>query len=70
MDSLINEKVGAWLLVSGNNREKLADEIGISRPTLASRLSGKSKWNWDEVVKLAKLVGCTLDEMAGLPAPI
>lgn len=68
MDSLINEKVGAWLLMSGNSRENLANEIGISRPTLASRLSGKSKWNWDEVVKLAKIVGCTLDEMAGMPA--
>ena len=27
----INEKVGAWLLVSGNSKSLLAEKLGISR---------------------------------------
>ena len=66
MNKVINEKLGAWLLVSGNTREKLADEIGITRPTLNGRLDGKSKWMWDEVIEIARITGATLDELAGI----
>lgn len=61
----INEKIGAWLLRDGNTRDVLAAEIGITRPTLATRISGETKWNWDEVVRLSKLLGFSLDELAG-----
>ena len=64
MNDRINEKLGAWLLREGNTRSKLADEIGISRPTLNSRLDGKSKWLWDEVVIIARLTGCSLNDLA------
>ena len=66
MNKIINEKLGAWLLKSGNTREKLAEEIGITRPTLNGRLDGKSKWQFDEVVKVAQLTGCSLNELAGI----
>lgn len=65
MNRIINEKLGAWLLESGNTRDKLAAEIGISRPTLNGRLDGKSKWQWDEVIEVARITGCTLNELAG-----
>lgn len=65
MNRFINEKLGAWLLESGNTRDKLAAEIGISRPTLNGRLDGKSRWQWDEVIEVARIVGCSLDELAG-----
>jgi DNA-binding XRE family transcriptional regulator len=65
MNRLINEKAGAWLLEQGHTRETLAEKIGITRPTLNSRLDGRTKWNWEEVVRLSKLLGCTLDELAG-----
>lgn len=65
MDRIINEKIGAWLLVNGNTRTKLADGLGITRPTLASRLSGKSKWSWDEITKLSQITGASLNELAG-----
>lgn len=65
MNRLINEKLGAWLLKSGNTKDKLAAELGISRPTLNGRLDGKSKWQWDEVVEVARLTCCSLDELAG-----
>lgn len=63
MTNKINEKAGAWLLVSGNTQAKLAEALGITRPTLSGRLSGDSKWTWEEVVKLSRLTGCTLNEL-------
>jgi len=66
MTQIINEKLGAWLLATGNTREKLADEIGITRPTLASRLRGESKWCWDEVIQVARITGASLNELAGM----
>ena len=66
MYQVINEKLGAWLLISGNNREKLAYEIGITRPTLASRLNGESMWRWDEVIRISQLTGATMNELAGI----
>lgn len=66
MTQIINEKLGAWLLINGNTRDKLADEIGITRPTLASRLKGESKWNWDEVIQVARITDTSLNELAGM----
>lgn len=66
MNKVINEKIGAWLLVAGNTRDKLADSIGITRPTLASRLNGDSRWYWEEVIKISKITGATLNELAGI----
>ena len=65
MANRINEKVGAWLLVGGNTQEILSKQLGITRPTLASRLKGESKWMWDEVIKIADLTDCKLDYLAG-----
>ena len=66
MTQQINEKIGAWLLENGNTREVLADKIGITRPTLNSRLAGDSKWYWGEVVKVAEITKCSLNELAGI----
>ena len=65
-ENIINEKLGAWLLEEGHTREILADELGITRPTLADRLSGTTKWRWDEVIEVARVTNCSLDELAGL----
>ena len=66
MDERINEKLGAWLLKEGNTQALLASLIGISRPTLTGRLSGKTKWNWEDVVRISGIVNVSLDELAGL----
>ena len=67
MNERINEKLGAWLLEKEHTRAKLAKLIGISKPTLYTRLNGKSKWRWDEVLVIAELTGSTLNELAGIP---
>ena len=66
MNDRINEKIGSWLLRDGNTRSLLAEQIGISRPALANRLSGQSQWNWDEVMKLSKILDCSLNDLAGV----
>lgn len=65
---VINEKLGAWLLVDGHTRDQLAKELGMTRPTLFNRINGTAKWEWEEVVKVSKLVGCSLDELAEVSA--
>lgn len=44
-----NQKIEVIMQISKIcNKRKLAEEIGISRPTLNSRLSGKSEWTKTE----------------------
>ncbi len=64
----INEKLGAWLLEDGHTRDQLAKELGMSRPTLQNRINGTTKWEWEEVVKVSLLTGCTLNELAEVNA--
>ncbi len=64
----INEELGAWLLIKGNTRDKLAEELGMSRPTLRNRINGTAKWEWEEVVKISALTGCSLNELAEIDA--
>lgn len=66
MNNCINEKIGAWLLKNGNTREELAEKIGISRPALSNRLAGKTDWNWNDVLKVSEVIGCSLNELAGI----
>lgn len=65
MPNAINEKIGS-LVVDGMTRDEIAKELGISRPTLARKLRGKSGWKWAEVVKVSEMTGCTLDELANV----
>ncbi|MBQ9002171.1 MAG: helix-turn-helix transcriptional regulator [Eggerthellaceae bacterium] len=65
----INEKLGAWLIEDkSHTRNKLAEELGMTRPTLQNRLNGTSKWEWEEVVRVSQLTGCTLNELAEVDA--
>lgn len=68
MNEILNEKIGAWLLSADHSRRMLAEELRISRPSLNKKLAGTSKWTWEEVVLLSKVLGCTLNELAGLDA--
>lgn len=58
----ITEKVGAWLLISGNTKHLLSDKLGMSVGTLNNRLSGETEWSWNEVCKLAEITGCALSD--------
>ena len=70
MTQVINEKLGAWLLEEGHNQERLASELGITRPTLRNRLNGNTKWTSDEVIAVSRITNCTLNDLAGIGKPI
>ncbi len=61
-ESLINDKVGAWLLEPSNTRERLASALDIVPSSLANKLSGKTEWTWHEVRKLASTLGCSVKD--------
>ena len=63
MQQKINEKLGAWFL-AGNSKSTLAEQLGITSQTLNNKINGSTKWYFSEVVTIAKLTGCTLDELA------
>lgn len=63
MISKINEKVGAWLLVDGNTKQLLANELDISTVTLNKKLGGETDWSWSQVCKIADLIGCELSDL-------
>ena len=66
MNARINEKLGAWLLKEEHTKSMLAEILGMSRPTLNSRLAGRSKWTWDEAIEVAELTKCTLNDLADM----
>lgn len=61
----INRVLGAWLLDSGHTRDLLASKLGITRPTLNSRLK-IGGWSWVEVLRISDLTGVTPNELAGM----
>lgn len=46
----------------GTSKAKLADQLGMSRPTLYTRLED-GRWTLDEAHRLAKIIGCKLDDL-------
>ena len=59
----IAEKVGAWLLQSGNTKQDLANELGMSAFTLSIKLRGETEWSWSQVCKIADVLGCSLSDL-------
>lgn len=47
---------------SGKTKSSLARELGCSRQTLYSKLVSQD-WSLDEAYKLAKFLGCTVDDI-------
>lgn len=63
----INKKLGEYLLKPGASRSQIAQQLGISTPSLNYRITGKRKWKWSEVVMLAEILGCNLDDLRDKP---
>ncbi len=66
MDS-IKERVGAHLLREGKTKKELANEMGMSTVTLHSKLNGNTEFSMSEAIRLSKILGCTLSELASSP---
>ena len=45
-------------------RSELARQLGISQPTLAGRLDGRTGWTFSEAIVISRLSGIDLDQLA------
>ena len=64
LNQSIQNKVGAWLLVRGRTKQELASELGFTVQTLNNRLDGSREWSWKEIIQLARILGCSIEELA------
>lgn len=56
-------KLKRYRLYKGFTREKLAEELGISKFTLRSYEQGTRNIKTETLKKIAKILGCTVDEL-------
>lgn len=63
----IAARVNAYVRNENTTKDALADALEIGRSTFYSRLSGERGWLFDEVVRLSKKFGCTVDELMTMP---
>ena len=55
--------INAKRVSAGLKQEDIASELKIDRSTVAKWETGRSKPRADALIKLAKLFGCTVDEL-------
>ena len=61
----IADAIGTWVRQDGS-LPYLAGKLGLSKRELNFRLCGIEEWNWEEVCKLSRVIGCSLNELAGI----
>lgn len=59
----INKHVDAYVDAHGLKKESIAEKIGIGRTTFYTKLRGDSDFSVFEALGMAKLFGCTIDEL-------
>ena len=62
MDS-IRERVGAFIERTGMTKAELASQLGMSRVSLHSKLSGQTEFRLSEAERLAEILGCSVDDL-------
>lgn len=60
-----SERIKALRQRQGLNQGDVAAELGMTRPTYASRESGESSWRIDELEQLANYFGVQLADLIG-----
>ena len=63
MDKL-TAKAAEWLVIPSNTKKKMCSLMGITRPTLDKRLTGRSKWTFSDAKVIATLTDSTLEKLA------
>lgn len=63
----IRERLGAYLERTGATKQSVADALGITTVTLASKLRGDSYFDLEQAFRLADLIGCKVDDLRVRP---
>lgn len=48
---------------SGYTQQRVADLLGVSRPAVADRMRGRTRWTVEDVARLSRELGLTPDEL-------
>lgn len=63
----IKERVGAYIERTGTTKGELASQLGMSRVSLHSKLTGQTEFRLSEAERLANILGCSVDELRVSP---
>ncbi len=66
LENKISENLKREIELCGKPKSLIADELGISRPTLSQYLSGRVLPSLPTFAKLCKIIDCSADEILGL----
>lgn len=66
-NTAIAARIEAYAKAANIDKDSIADELEIGRSTFYDRLNGKRRWYLDEARALAKMLGCTVDELMTMP---
>jgi len=60
---LLKDRVAIHCLHTGDTRESIARQLGMSVVTLRSKLNGETEFKLSEAEALASILGCSVDEL-------
>ncbi len=63
---LITNNIKNEILSSGKSKSRIAEELGISKPTLSQYLSGRVLPSLTTFKKLCEVIDCSADEVLNL----
>ncbi len=66
LDKKISDRLKKEILSSAKTKSQIADEIGISRPTLSQYLSGRCQPTLSTFAKLCICLDISADEILGI----
>lgn len=63
MTTAIKERVALYVARTKNDRQTIAEQMGMPVSTFYTKLNGPSEFSFSEGKRLAEIIGCTVDEM-------
>lgn len=63
----IKDHVNVWQVATGKTKDDFCDLIGMPKTTLYAKLSGASEFTLSEGHRIAKILGCTVDQLFDEP---
>ena len=62
-DTLVGERVRTWMYRRGLNQLDIANVLGIGGTTVSRKLSGKTSWSVNDLVRTAALLDVSISDL-------
>ena len=59
------DNVNEFIKNSNMLQRELAKELGITEPSISRKLRKERKWSVDDLIKISKMFGVSIDELIG-----